>query len=296
MYESLHSRHEEISRPQASSQTISPREKWRQRPSQRLVLRCSPWNCPRSACSCHISQLQGLFQCFIPVMMMKTNAPVCFTARCPCTSPCPVPNAISSFSPEQLGKVQAIYFLWFAFEFSIFFLSRNVYLRWTFLLQLLYEELPLGQLSQTCLRKGDYFSCSLPSLPQTSMYGLYQSWGTALGRHLFWYYITFPKILFVFPLLQLPFPKPGLTSSLHLACMALFLTSLNIALASEDPICTVYNILCMQLGKQELCEHRPSLSLTGFIKFNREQHKCGWVVWPLHKISHRCSTSLLFQF
>lgn len=121
MYESLHSRHEEISRPQASSQTISPREKWRQRPSQRLVLRCSPWNCPRSACSCHISQLQGLFQCSIPVMMMETNAPVCFTARCSCSSPCPVPNAISSFSPEQLGNVQAIYFLWFAFEFSIFF-------------------------------------------------------------------------------------------------------------------------------------------------------------------------------
>lgn len=71
------------------------------------------------------------------------------------------------------------------------------------------------------------------------------------------------------------FPKSGMTNSLDLACMAIFLTSLNIGLTSGDPICTISNILCMQLGNQEVCECRPSLSLTGFIKFNRVQHKHG---------------------
>lgn len=123
-----------------------------------------------------------------------------------------------------------------------------------------YEELPLGWLSQTCLRKWELFSSSLPSLPQNSVYGFYQSWDTALGRQLFWYCMTSHKTLFLFPLVQLPFPKSGVTNSLDLACMAVFLTSLNIALASEDPICTIYNILCMQLRKRELCERRPSLS------------------------------------
>lgn len=41
---------------------------------------------------------------------------------------------------------------------------------------------------------------------------------------------------------------------------------------------------------------RGQVCLTGFIKCNRAQHKCGWVVWPLYKISHRWSTSLLSQF
>lgn len=51
--------------------------------------------------------------------------------------------------------------------------------------------------------------------------------------------------------------------------MAVFLTSLNIDLTLRDQICTVPNILYTQLGEQEVCERRPSLSLTGFIKFNK---------------------------
>lgn len=194
---------------------------------------------------------------------MKTNALVGITALCSC--PFQVPNAISSFSSEQLGcicigNVQTIYSLWFAFEFSICFCQEMCIWAWVN-----FPSPAAGMKSflwvgflRLVWEKGDCFP--LPSLPQNSVYRLNQSWDTALGRQLFWYYMTFHKILFLFPLLQLPFPKSRVSNSLHLACMAVFLTSLNIGMASEDPICTVYNILCMQLGEWELCKCRPSLS------------------------------------
>lgn len=161
-----------------------------------------------------------------------------------------------------------------------------------------YGDLPFGlAFSDLSEKRGFVSSLRFPPFPKTQCTDYLNPGALQLGRQLFWYYMTFHKILFFFlPLLQLPFPKSGVTNSLDLACMAIFLTSLNIALASEDPICTIYSILCMQLGKRELCERRPSLSLTGFIKFNRVQHKRGWMVWPLYKISHRCSMSLLSQF
>lgn len=89
------------------------------------------------------------------------------------------------------------------------------------------------------------------------------------------------------------FPKPEVNNSLDLDCMEVFMTALNIDLTSEEPLCTISNILCMQRGKWEVCEWRPSLFLTGFIKFNREQHKHGQISWPLYKILHRYSMSLL---
>lgn len=160
-----------------------------------------------------------------------------------------------------------------------------------------YGDLPFGlAFSDLSEKRGFASSLRFPPFPKTQCTdylnpGALHWVGNSFG-------ITWLSIRFFFfpPLLQLPFPKSGVTNSLDLACMAIFLTSLNVVLASEDPICTIYNILCMQLGKRELCERRPGLSLTGFIKFNRVQHKRGWMVWPLYKISHRCSMSLLSQF
>lgn len=89
------------------------------------------------------------------------------------------------------------------------------------------------------------------------------------------------------------FPKSQVNNSLDLDCMEMFMTALSIDLTSGDPVCTISNILCMQQGKREVCEWRPSLSLTGFIKFNREQHKQDQINWPLYKILHWYSVSLL---
>lgn len=188
-------------------------------------------------------------------------------------------------------------FLWFAFEFSISVSVKNTHI-WNTdkpaFSDCWYGDFPF---SQVCLCK--VFLLSLCFIWKTQCIA-YMNW-----RMLHWVGNWFGIIwllrrsfssshFFKSRSKQFDwFSKLGVANSLDLACMAIFLTSLNIDLTSGDQICTISNILCVQLGKQEVCECRRSLSLTGFIKFNRVQHKHGWIGWPLYKISHRYSMSLL---
>lgn len=163
--------------------------------------------------------------------------------------------------------MQTIYSLWFAFEFSICFYQEMCIWAWVnFPSPAAGLKSFLGLAFSGLSEKRRVLPLPLP-LPQNSMY-LYQSWHTALARQLFWYYMAFRKILFLSPLLQLPFPKSGVTDSLDLAAWQ-FSWPLNVALASEDPICSICNILCMQLGNRsfvstgQVCLWQDLLSLIG---------------------------------
>lgn len=258
-------RNEEISRPQTSSDcsAASLTEKWRQRTW--LLLRCPQRNCQRPACNCRTFQQEDLFQCFVPVIDdRKTNARVGFTATNTwidtCSSLCSLPSTITFFCSENVVMV------YFYRQCARESLSYDLHLNLAFLF-LSKPHIFGTQINLSSLMAGmDTFPFYQVCLCKVFLPSPSLIWKTQCIAYMNWRVLRWVDSCFgIIWLLRRPFSsshffksrskpfdcfsKLGMANSLDLTCMTVFLTSLNIDLTSGDPICTISNILCMQLGK-----------------------------------------------